>query len=595
MNTFIYPVKDTYISSEDETKNFGIDEILELKAKNKGERIKSVPGSYWVEVPESKSTIGKKGQVAYDDSLNGFYCYISTPDFSGWEFIELPEGITKYQTHFVNFFGNLYNSGSSYIYLDGKTEYLTGTFTGSIKTDSYVSLSGQCTTGSFTGTIYSGAEFESLNVNGVQYNSPLTENVSGTGYFEKFTGSLEAMFASGRGDFCFGEGYFVGTIEAQDFIGTILAETGSFEVTNTDLYINGGYNGEIRPEGLPEKIIDAPNVSRILLYYNLDDIFTKIQNNEIENPEFNLRMVACSQRNIPFNYKIFAYPISQSWDGGNGRLYFDEDATSGVSWLYRDYKDGSKWYNYNLTASWKSVDYFSNPDYVTESFSHGGGTWYSDYQCSESFNRLSQGDININVNSIVEAWKNNEIPNEGFILMLSNEVIEPNKTLHANTDLQFYSRETNTIYSPALQVSWDDSIFNTGSLLPASTDTEIMVNLPNIRDTYKAGEIVNIEVFSRNKYQLKQFNKAYQQPYMVTPMYLPEESYYMLKDAESEMVIYDYNFATKLSCDPVNGNYFMFDTTGLVQERYYTFFIKSKFSNGVVKIFTTDKVFKIVR
>ena len=599
MNTFIYPIKDTYISSEYKTKNFGLDEILELKAKNKGKRLVTQKGYRWVLIPDSEATPAKSGDVAFDEENNGFYSYNFVPSGSAkWVYIQLPEGIAPINTHFYQFTGDLYTSGSVNVYLSGSCDYISGYFTGSIVTDSYVNLSGMGTTGSFTGTIYSGAEFETLVVNDVLYQSPLAEDITGTGYFEKFTGSLSGQFVTGRGNLCFGEGYFQGTIEAENFKGIIdnnLGE-GRFTVRNTDLFVQGGYSGSIDPTGLPIWVIDTPNMSRLLLYFNLDDIFTAIQDGDIESPEYRLRLIACSQTNIPFNYKLFAFPISQSWDGGNGRLYFDEESTSGVSWLYRDYIDGEKWFDYDLESSWRSVDYFNNSGYATESFIHGGGTWYSDseYKCTQSFDRTSQGDININVTPIVNSWNNKTIPNEGIILMLSNEVIESNKTLYANTNLQFYSRETNTIYSPALQVSWDDSVFNTGSLSPVDANTDILVNMPNIKETYKSGEVIKFIVFSRKKYQLKQFNKAYQQPNMVTPQYLPEETYYMLKDAESEMVIYDYSKFTKVSCDE-DGNYFIFDMTGLPQERYYRFYIKSKFNNGTVRVFDTEKIFKVVR
>ena len=317
-------------------------------------------------------------------------------------------------------------------------------------------------------------------------------------------------------------------------------------------------------------------------------------------------MIACSQINVPFNYNVYTYPISQSWEGGNGRLYSDISATDGVSWLYRDYTNGNTWYDYDLTSSWKSVNYFDNPEYVTESFIHGGGTWYTinpdtgeSLQCSQSFRRNSQGDIGIDVTKIVNVWNDDIIPNNGFILMLSNEVVEHiSNKFNTNTDFEFYSRDTNTIYSPALQISWDDSEFKpygeSGSLEPLDLRSDILVTLPNITETYKSGEVVKITVFGRNKYQLKEFYQDLQQPYMLTPKYLPEKTYYQLRDAESEMVIYNFGEYTKVSCNEY-GNYFYFDTTGIPLERYYRFAIKSIFEDGTVRIFNIDKIFKVIR
>jgi hypothetical protein len=69
----------------------------------------------------------------------------------------------------------------------------------------------------------------------------------------------------------------------------------------------------------------------------------------------------------------------------------------------------------------------------------------------------------------------------------------------------------------------------------------------------------------------------------------------MIKDAESEEVLVDFDRYTKLSCDATKGNYFVIDTTGLPQERYFKILIKVEYSDGTVDIADTGKIFKIVR
>ena len=144
-------------------------------------------------------------------------------------------------------------------------------------------------------------------------------------------------------------------------------------------------------------------------------------------------------------------------------------------------------------------------------------------------------------------------------------------------------------------MAWEDVVFNTGSLAPLSGSTDNLINLQYLKDAYKAGSIPKVFVFGRDKYPLKTFNKAYQQPVMVTPKYLPRTSYYMIKDAESEEVLVDFDRYTKLSCDSTKGNYFIIDTTGLPQERYFKILIKVEYSDGTVDIADTGKIFKIVR
>jgi ABC-type multidrug transport system fused ATPase/permease subunit len=72
------------------------------------------------------------------------------------------------------------------------------------------------------------------------------------------------------------------------------------------------------------------------------------------------------------------------------------------------------------------------------------------------------------VTSMVLGWLNEEIENNGLILMHSDE----SSSVEYGT-LKFFSKETNTIYSPYLDVAWDDSVlswespgFDTGSASP---------------------------------------------------------------------------------------------------------------------------------
>ena len=74
MHKFIYPAKDTYInnSSKYEGKNFGIDEILEVYASNKG--AKTVFTSVnWHTPPQTTQSYGNEGWLAY--STSSLYVY----------------------------------------------------------------------------------------------------------------------------------------------------------------------------------------------------------------------------------------------------------------------------------------------------------------------------------------------------------------------------------------------------------------------------------------------------------------------------------------------------------------------------------------
>ena len=206
---------------------------------------------------------------------------------------------------------------------------------------------------------------------------------------------------------------------------------------------------------------------------------------------------------------------------------------------------------------------------------------------SQSFSYESS-DIKMDVTPIVKSWISGCIPNEGIILLTSEEL----STL-SNGALGFYSKETNTIYTPCLDITWDDSEFVTDSLEPIDGNIPFIVTLKNIKKEYKHNSIVRVNVFAREKFPLKNFTKATQQTSQLTPKYLPVETYYSIKDTETEEVVIDFDEGTKLSCDS-NGNYFMLDMTGLPQERYFKILIKTEI-DGAVEVIDNNTYFKVVR
>jgi len=206
---------------------------------------------------------------------------------------------------------------------------------------------------------------------------------------------------------------------------------------------------------------------------------------------------------------------------------------------------------------------------------------------SQSFSYESS-DIKMDVTPIVKSWINGCIPNEGIILLTSEEL-----SALSNGALGFYSKETNTIYTPCLDITWDDSEFVTDSLEPIDGNIPFIVTLKNIKKEYKHNSIVRVNVFAREKFPLKNFIKATQQTSQLTPKYLPIETYYSIKDTETEEVVIDFDEGTKLSCDS-NGNYFMLDMTGLPQERYFKILIKTEI-DGSVEVIDNNTYFKVVR
>ena len=193
----------------------------------------------------------------------------------------------------------------------------------------------------------------------------------------------------------------------------------------------------------------------------------------------------------------------------------------------------------------------------------------------------------MDITNIVNAWLSNTIPNYGLILMHSHD--EQTDWLDYGK-LRFFSKETNTIYQPYIDVVWDDSVINSGSLDELQIQNSV-VAIKNMASEYKYGSIIRFNVTGRTRYPIKTFTNMLSD--YLEPTYLPCESFYSIKDAESDESIVPYDAYTKLSLDP-NGNYFLLDTTGLPQERYFSISVRTE-QSGSVLTFDIPTTFKISR
>jgi hypothetical protein len=146
-----------------------------------------------------------------------------------------------------------------------------------------------------------------------------------------------------------------------------------------------------------------------------------------------------------------------------------------------------------------------------------------------------------------------------------------------------------TPYSYTSSVSYNSSSFE-----PLDTKQQFSINLQNLQPTYKAGDIVKINVFARPKFPWKDFGVLTQQRAYLVPEYLPTSSYWALKDNQTDEIVVNFDSYTQISCGYPEGNYFLVDTTSLPQERFYRILIRV--DDGVqVDTIDTGKTFKITR
>ena len=86
----------------------------------------------------------------------------------------------------------------------------------------------------------------------------------------------------------------------------------------------------------------------------------------------------------------------------------------------------------------------------------------------------------MDVTNTVEQWVAGNLVNNGFLLKFSGSQELDSQTFG---NLKFFSRNTHTIFAPRLEVKWDDSVWDAGSLSEL-TDEDIILNVWNMHPQY---------------------------------------------------------------------------------------------------------------
>lgn len=318
--------------------------------------------------------------------------------------------------------------------------------------------------------------------------------------------------------------------------------------------------------------------SRILTQFDITSISESISNGDISsNCKFYLNLTSTEQNEVQSEYQLDVYPVSQSWSEGIGQYYYSPVVTDGVSWQYRN---DSLW----TTGSFQSG---TTGSYI---FNAGGGTWYTssvnNTSYSQTFNKYTN-DLKVEVTQYVKDWMSGSRDNNGFIIKRPQSQ-ESGSVKYGSS--KFFSNETHTIYVPTLEVRWDDSSFDTGSLSPL-TDDNILLYCKNLLNEYKEPSKARIRLVGRERYPQRSFVDTY--PYTTTK-YLPQTTYYQVRDVETNLVLIPFDTSyTKVSCDS-NGNYFDFWFNTLQPERFYQFEFRVDRTNGRKEYFG-GFVFKVIR
>ncbi len=295
-----------------------------------------------------------------------------------------------------------------------------------------------------------------------------------------------------------------------------------------------------------------------------------------------LVLKAADASDLMINYNVKAYPVSESWNNGNGFYTSSPILKDGASWYYRTSDD--------LEDEWNTGSAHSSGTSAGTTNDTGGGTWItgSGFEASQSFQNESP-DIRINVTDIVKKWTDGGITNNGFMIKRPySEEIDGN----VYGSLKFFGRDTHTIYVPKLEICWDDSSINdNGTQITSNT---YVPYIKNIKAEYRRSDIARFFVGVRPEFPSRSYSTS---SFYLTGDTLPlSSSFEILDSITNEVLMTDTDIfsdsKTKISQTAALGSFFDLRMDSFMPERYYKIKLKCRRTNDTQTF--DDFYFKVV-
>ena len=340
--------------------------------------------------------------------------------------------------------------------------------------------------------------------------------------------------------------------------------------------------------------------SRILIQFKQSEINNVINNKVVNGPfsaSLNLYQTEHAELSIDQNLEVF--PLSGSWNNGTGRYANIPTISNGCSWLYRDGSPeaisnddlGTKWatssLNAGVTSSWIAA-------------SPGGGTWYtgSGFEVTKTYGYGDDLDLSLDLtvpvlkhisNSIYDSGYPNGIVNDGFLIKRADS---QEFTAIDDGELNYFSRDTHTIFPPFLDISWDDSEYDTSVATSdkIKSSGECYVTLRNNKEKFRTSEEYKFRLNIRELYPTRRFVTSSN---FLDVKYFTSRSFYSLVDYATEEVLIPFGEESKLSAD-AEGMHFKIYMNGLQEERYYKLLFKHENDDGI-QVYDDKYYFKVVK
>jgi hypothetical protein len=319
-------------------------------------------------------------------------------------------------------------------------------------------------------------------------------------------------------------------------------------------------------------------VQRVLVEPDIKSIKSFIESNSITSYKAFLKLKSSSVSSISEDTIVYAFPIKTfndtKWINGVGKLSDIPKDVSGVSWDNITGNTNTQWAEESGSGVYLFPTSATGSIYSIE----GGGSWLTGslYTTSQSISFDYPIDLNLDITNYVSASvlfisgsdSGSLLDYNGLLLKLDAEIENGTR----NFELNYFSKETNTIFSPQVHLLWNSQQYVTGSLLPLDTPN-IVITSTNLQSVYRPLSNILLNLHVRPKYPARKFTTS---SVYLDKYYLPQNALWSLEDYYSgEVVIPFENPYTRVNCNTTNP-YISLDLSLLGLERYYKVVVKAE-------------------
>ena len=371
---------------------------------------------------------------------------------------------------------------------------------------------------------------------------------------------------------------------------------------------------EFKSSVAPASSSFAYGVTRILTQFDISEISKSMSKEggtlgDLQ-AKFYLRLYSSEPSHLQSEYKLEAFPLSQSWEEGTALNASPVELSDGVTWRHNDVRVADTVWSEVSSHSTSGSRQLGSGSAAEGSGSQFGGVWYtgSSFQSTQSFSYESP-DVRMDVTDIVYHWISGSegsvwngttpaksgISNYGFIVKVSGSHSENDAS---TMGLKYKKKNTHTIYSPKLEVNWDSHFPITGPVtgslteLDTSGDVDNYLYVKGIKPKYKEDEIVKFRIGARPRNIGRTWSTSVQ---TFSGSYVPDTSgSYSIIDVRTGETMIPFDDYTLFSVDS-SSMYFKQDLNTFQPNRFYKILLKLKTLDGQELIYDDNFEFKVVR